>query len=259
MDEIDRELKQIQLQRERLALKRDLERSEWKTNTLGIAGRVISYGIYAVRKSFLGIVAFVRRRWKLPALLVASAAVAYGGLAWKEMREQAKLETEQTKYRAELKTFVTARCLGVAPEQPELCSNSLGYEDFAVCVQRSGHYRECASEASGLFSQRKNLGNATAVIGSVVTVVADPAEVGMPVSAIGVYVVQVGQFTDAVAARNMRLKLEKLGMKTYTQVANTAGDNTIHVRVGPFGTRADADKAAVKIKSVGVSSVVLDL
>ena len=75
----------------------------------------------------------------------------------------------------------------------------------------------------------------------------------------GRFVVQVGAFADATAARETRLKVEKLGLKTYTQVAATAAGNRIRVRVGPFGSRDEADKAMARAKGAGLSAVVLTL
>jgi DedD protein len=72
-------------------------------------------------------------------------------------------------------------------------------------------------------------------------------------------VVQVGAFADATKAREVRLKLEKAGLKTYTQVAETAGGKRIRVRVGPFGSKADAEKAASKIKSLDLPAAILTL
>jgi DedD protein len=73
------------------------------------------------------------------------------------------------------------------------------------------------------------------------------------------FVVQVGAFAEADAARETRLKVEKLGLKTYTQVAPTAAGNRIRVRVGPFASREEADKALAKARAAGVSAVVLTL
>ena len=73
------------------------------------------------------------------------------------------------------------------------------------------------------------------------------------------YVVQVGAFADAGAARATRLKVEKLGLKTYTQVAKTSDGDRIRVRVGPFSSRDEADRALAKAKAAGVSAVVLTL
>ncbi|TMH33046.1 MAG: SPOR domain-containing protein [Betaproteobacteria bacterium] len=73
------------------------------------------------------------------------------------------------------------------------------------------------------------------------------------------YVVQVGAFADPTAARETRLKVEKLGLKTYTQVAETPSGSRIRVRVGPFASRDEADRALAKAKAAGVAAVVLTL
>lgn len=73
------------------------------------------------------------------------------------------------------------------------------------------------------------------------------------------FVVQVGAFAEADAARETRLKVEKLGLKTYTQVAQTPGGSRIRVRVGPFASRDDAEAALAKAKAAGLAAVVLTL
>jgi DedD protein len=75
----------------------------------------------------------------------------------------------------------------------------------------------------------------------------------------GRFVVQVGAFADAAAARETRQKVEKLGLKTYTQVAETSAGSRIRVRVGPFVSRDEADSAQAKIKAAGTPAVVLTL
>ncbi len=72
-------------------------------------------------------------------------------------------------------------------------------------------------------------------------------------------VVQVGAFADAAKAREARLKLERAGLKTYTQEVQTKDGLRIRVRVGPFGSRAEADKAADKIKKLDLSAAILTL
>lgn len=57
----------------------------------------------------------------------------------------------------------------------------------------------------------------------------------------------------------MRQKVERLGLKTYTQVVKTGGQTRIRVRVGPFSSRADADKAASKLRSSGLPAAVMSL
>ncbi len=86
-----------------------------------------------------------------------------------------------------------------------------------------------------------------------------PAAPTPAVTDAGRFVVQVGAFADAAAARETRSKVEKLGLKTYTQVAATPSGNRIRVRVGPFASRDEADKALAKAKGAGISAVVLTL
>jgi len=73
------------------------------------------------------------------------------------------------------------------------------------------------------------------------------------------YVVQVGAFADAEAARETRKNVEKLGLKTYTQVAQTSAGSRIRVRVGPFTSRGDAEAALAKAKAAGMNAVLLTL
>jgi DedD protein len=75
----------------------------------------------------------------------------------------------------------------------------------------------------------------------------------------GRFVVQVGAFADQTKAREARLKVERAGLKTYTNVAETKDGKRIRVRVGPFGTRAEADKAAGKIKGLDLPAAILTL
>lgn len=75
----------------------------------------------------------------------------------------------------------------------------------------------------------------------------------------GRVIVQVGAFADADKARDTRAKLERAGLKTYTQVVDTKDGKRTRVRVGPYANRAEADKAAAQIKGMGLSASVLAL
>lgn len=75
----------------------------------------------------------------------------------------------------------------------------------------------------------------------------------------GRYVVQVGAFAEADRAREVRAKLEKAGLKTYTNVAETKDGKRIRVRVGPFATKPEAKKAAEKIKQLDLPAALLTL
>jgi DedD protein len=73
------------------------------------------------------------------------------------------------------------------------------------------------------------------------------------------YVVQVGAFAEKDKALQAQRKLERAGLKNYTNVAATAGGKRIRVRAGPFASRAEADKAAEKIKGLDLPAAVLTL
>jgi DedD protein len=75
----------------------------------------------------------------------------------------------------------------------------------------------------------------------------------------GRFIVQFGAFSDVAKSREVRQKVERAGLKTYSQIAKTAEGERIRVRVGPFATRAEADKAAAKIKSLDLPASVLTL
>jgi DedD protein len=79
------------------------------------------------------------------------------------------------------------------------------------------------------------------------------------VAAEGRFVVQVGAFADPSKARATRIKVERAGLKTYTNVAETKDGKRVRVRVGPFGSRAEANKAASKIKGLDLPAAILAL
>lgn len=75
----------------------------------------------------------------------------------------------------------------------------------------------------------------------------------------GRFIVQVGAYADGKAAQDVRSKVERMGLKTYTQAVDTADGKRIRVRVGPFNSRDEADKVAAKVRGGGLSSAVLTL
>ena len=72
-------------------------------------------------------------------------------------------------------------------------------------------------------------------------------------------VVQVGAYADADKLREVRSRVEKLGLKTYTQVVDNDGQKKTRVRVGPFATRPEADKTAARLRDAGLPVAVLTL
>jgi len=68
------------------------------------------------------------------------------------------------------------------------------------------------------------------------------------------YIVQVAAFkpSDDAKIRDVRGRVEKLGLKTYTQPVKTSGGEFIRVRVGPYPTKAEADSAVARIAAAGL-------
>lgn len=85
------------------------------------------------------------------------------------------------------------------------------------------------------------------------------ASAAAPKAEEGRLIVQVGAFADADKAKEIRSKLERAGLKTYTQVVDTKDGKRTRVRVGPYANRAEADKAAGRIKGMGLPASVLTL
>lgn len=89
----------------------------------------------------------------------------------------------------------------------------------------------------------------------------DAKPVAKPASAAAAtrYVVQIGAFSDVPTAREVRLKAERAGIKTYTQEVTVNGGKKIRVRVGPYATKAEADKAVDTLRKAGMTSALLTL
>jgi DedD protein len=73
------------------------------------------------------------------------------------------------------------------------------------------------------------------------------------------FIVQVGAFADASKAREVRLKVERAGLSTYTHVAQTKDGERTRVRVGPLASRVEAEKVANKIKALDLPAAILTL
>jgi DedD protein len=86
---------------------------------------------------------------------------------------------------------------------------------------------------------------------------ATPAPSAAP--AAGRFVVQVGAYSALGPMREARAKVEKLGLKTYTQIVETDAGPRTRLRVGPFDKREQADAAAAKLKLANLPANILTL
>ena len=75
----------------------------------------------------------------------------------------------------------------------------------------------------------------------------------------GRWVVQVGSFTDAASVRRVRQRLERAGLKTYTQIIRRNGKRLTRVRLGPFDQQAKANAAAEQARGLGLDTELLRL
>jgi DedD protein len=73
------------------------------------------------------------------------------------------------------------------------------------------------------------------------------------------YVVQAGAYSEAGKLHEARAKLEKLGLKTYTQVVESDKGPRTRIRVGPYATRAEAETVAAKVRNSGLPAALLTL
>jgi DedD protein len=87
---------------------------------------------------------------------------------------------------------------------------------------------------------------------------AKPAE-KKPDASEGRYVVQVGAYVEAAKLREARQKVESAGFKTYTQVVGAKDAQRTRVRIGPFANKAEAQKAADKLKKLSLPAAILEL
>ncbi|RTL27791.1 MAG: SPOR domain-containing protein [Burkholderiales bacterium] len=73
------------------------------------------------------------------------------------------------------------------------------------------------------------------------------------------YVVQFGAFADVNTAHEARMKVERLGIKTYAQQVDTPAGKRIRVRMGPYADKAEAEKTLATLRKSGLSGAVLTL
>lgn len=71
------------------------------------------------------------------------------------------------------------------------------------------------------------------------------------------FALQIGAFGEADSAREARTRVERLGLRTYLHEIETSGGRRIRVRVGPFATRDEADKAAARLRAAGLPVALL--
>jgi DedD protein len=75
----------------------------------------------------------------------------------------------------------------------------------------------------------------------------------------GKFAVQAAAPASEKAARDLVDRLKKGGFATYTEKVETKDGTRYRVRVGPYATREEADKARARLKSLGVNGNLVTL
>jgi DedD protein len=73
----------------------------------------------------------------------------------------------------------------------------------------------------------------------------------------GKYLIQVAAYSKEEQAQAWIKKLKAAGFQAYTEKVTTSAGVRIRVRVGPFSTQAETDKALTRIKALGGSEARL--
>lgn len=85
----------------------------------------------------------------------------------------------------------------------------------------------------------------------------EPAKTETKATVSGNYFVQIGVFSDAVKVKQMQEKLNSQGLKSIDELIDTAKGKKTRLRVGPFEAKKDAESAMEKIKSVGLTGMIV--
>jgi DedD protein len=70
------------------------------------------------------------------------------------------------------------------------------------------------------------------------------------------YYLQIGVFSDTVNVSLLQKKLTELKLKPYTERISTDKGEKTRLKVGPFDNKQQADNAAEKVKTIGLSGFV---
>lgn len=70
------------------------------------------------------------------------------------------------------------------------------------------------------------------------------------------YYLQIGVFSDGVNVSQLQKKLGELKLKSYTEKISTDKGDKTRLRVGPFDNKDQADHAAERVKTIGLTGFV---
>lgn len=90
---------------------------------------------------------------------------------------------------------------------------------------------------------------------------AEPAPTPTPAASAdaGRYILQAGSSRNAVDAERLRASLALQGMVARIQTVNINGETWHRIRVGPFGSRTEADAARRQLRGADINTMLLEL
>ena len=100
---------------------------------------------------------------------------------------------------------------------------------------------------------------ATASKAAVPSKASEPTEAVAPAPQAGKFAVQAAAPASEKAARELVERLKKGGFATYTETVETKDGVRHRVRIGPYATREDAEKARARLKSQGINGNLVAL
>lgn len=151
MDELERELKTVQLLREQLVLEREQLALERELARKGTGA--------AMAAPFISLGSFLSRRWKLLLVLLTTPFVVLGGIVWKmEHDRDAQAEINQLKqkhWNIRAERFALQEC----PEERFACSTAKAKNtsDDLVCASLDVDRASCKLRAFEEFRRREPL------------------------------------------------------------------------------------------------------
>jgi DedD protein len=72
----------------------------------------------------------------------------------------------------------------------------------------------------------------------------------------GAYVVQVGAFSSAENAKQLKDRLSANGIQAYTETVATTKGKQVRVRAGPFPTREAAEQTLARLERLGLNGII---
>ncbi|MBA3478008.1 MAG: SPOR domain-containing protein [Lautropia sp.] len=73
------------------------------------------------------------------------------------------------------------------------------------------------------------------------------------------FLVQIGAYSNVQSARSVLDRAVQVGLRPYQETVKTAQGDWIRVRVGPFASRQDAERAQQDLKRAGVTAAIIAL